>query len=290
MVTICLRAEVSSLWVPTPAGLIPQVPKGKDTTRAAGVRGNQEKDPRRRSHSVQQRSGHPRAQTLLIRGWDGAARAGRSDRQEASGPRLMESRQMFTARWSGTAAEPSQLATQDGRVRGLCALRAGRCRGLPGQFRLPELVLSAPEPHGSSSRAASPCRADLCFYPTLAPHGHRGAPSPPPALPSSPVLPLPSPGDTLSLENSHQAPLPISHPGFFMNTWNWEAGKPSKIASNSRLCQTTATWAPEATWPAQGRSASWQHSRDSNPGLLMTLKGSDDARMSTKGDALLGSK
>lgn len=75
-----------------------------------------------------------------------------------------------------------------------------------------------------------------------------------------------------------------------MNTWNWEAGKPSKIASNSRLCQTTATWAPEATWPAQGRSASWQHSRDSNPGLLMTLKGSDDARMSTKGDALLGSK
>lgn len=59
MVNICLRAEVSSLWVPTPAGLIPQVPKGKD--RAAGVRGNQEKDPGRRSHGVQQRAGHPRA-------------------------------------------------------------------------------------------------------------------------------------------------------------------------------------------------------------------------------------
>lgn len=59
MVTICLRAEVSSLWVPTPAGLIPQVPEGKDTTKAAGVHGNQEKDPGRRSHSVQQRSRRP---------------------------------------------------------------------------------------------------------------------------------------------------------------------------------------------------------------------------------------
>ena len=32
-----------------------------------------------------------------------------------------------------------------------------------------------------------------------------------------------------SLKNSHQAPLPIPHPGFFTNTWNWEARKLSKI-------------------------------------------------------------
>lgn len=47
MVTICPRVEVSSLWVPTPAGLTashsPQVPKG-NTTRTAGGHGNQDKD------------------------------------------------------------------------------------------------------------------------------------------------------------------------------------------------------------------------------------------------------
>lgn len=114
-------------------------------------------------------------------------------------PQLMESRQMSTARWSGTAAEPSQLATQDGRLRGLCALRAGRCRSLPGQFRLPELVLSAPEPRGSSSRAASPPQGRPDTLPQRAPGSPLPTPSPP-LLPRA-AIPL-SWGHTLPQELS----------------------------------------------------------------------------------------
>lgn len=44
-----------------------------------------------------------------------------------------------------------------------------------------------------------------------------------------------------------------------------------------------ATWAPAAMWLAQGHSASWQESWDTNPRLLTTLNNSDDAQMSTKG-------
>ena len=161
---------------------------------------------------------------------------GRSVTKETSGPQLMESRQMFTARWSGTAAEPSQLATQDGRVQGLCALRAGRCRSFPGQFRLPELVLSAPEPRGSGSRAVTLSRADPCFSPTLSPTGTgeppaRPQPSPPSPSCRSPLLGTHSPSRTLIRPHCQ------SHTPGFSRTRG--TGRPESSPRSSQLPPST---------------------------------------------------
>lgn len=50
MVTICPRAEVSSLWVPSPAGLIPRSPKVKTQVGQQGYMATRRRTTQHRSH------------------------------------------------------------------------------------------------------------------------------------------------------------------------------------------------------------------------------------------------
>lgn len=107
----------------------------------------------------------------------------------------------------------------------------------------------------------------------------------PGCLQSPPLLPFllrASPSGSYS-RVFHQAPLPIPHPRFFTHSWNWEAGKALRESIQLPPLTDEATWAPAAMWLAQGHSASWQESWDTNPRFLMTFNESDDAQMSTEG-------
>lgn len=69
----------------------------------------------------------------------------------------------------------------------------------------------------------------------------------PPSHPLSCILLLlASPSGTRSREKFHQAPLLIPPPKFFMDLWNWKAGKALRELIQLPPLTDEATWAPAA--------------------------------------------
>lgn len=100
-----------------------------------------------------------------------------------------------------------------------------------------------------------------CFFPAgqtcsslphlpafLSVHKHPRASIPgPPSHPLSCILLLlASPSGTRSREKFHQAPLLIPPPKFFMDLWNWKAGKALRELIQLPPLTDEATWAPAA--------------------------------------------
>lgn len=119
--------------------------------------------------------------------------------------------------WAVPAGHPGRARTG-----ALCA-ESRACRSLPGQSRLPELVLKRPRATWLKFKGRVPSGADPCFSLPLTPQQAPGSPLHPSPRCRSPRL------VTHSLEKSHQAPLPVLPPRFLTNAWNWEAGKPLRL-------------------------------------------------------------